>query len=359
MQEGTQGIVSMVEAQVERVFSPYALARFTQILEGAHHLRLVCHARPDGDAVGSMLGLGLVLQSLGYDVRCTAPNGIPKAFAWLEGGTLVDVFEEDAEAVNASSAACDALICLDFNDIRRVDPPLAELLADFPCPRIMLDHHVGPSDDFDLYFSYPFASSASEVVYELVMRLWGQEAITPAVAQALYMGIMTDTGSFSYACHSRRPYTAAGHLLERGADVAAIRSHVYGSYSEGRMRLYGCALHERMVLVAGGQAAMIDLPRKLLQHFDFQPGDTEGLVNEPLCIDGLNVSVLLTERNAKSVRVSLRSRNGIVVNGLAQRYFNGGGHPQAAGGLLHMPLGEAIVHTRRILSAFVAGKLNV
>lgn len=339
-------------ATLDILLNSHALSRFELMLTGARRVVLVCHARPDGDGIGSMLGLALILSARGHEVQCVSPNGIPKAIAWTPGQELVVVFEEEAERVRAAITECELLIALDFNALHRVDSALEEVLSASDAPRIMIDHHPSPSDEFDLYFSFTPASSTCEVVYEVVATLWSEAAITPPVAQCLYMGLMTDTGSFAYSCSRRRTFEVAGALVHAGADVPTIRSHVYGSYSEGRVRLFGYALYRCMRLVAGGMAAVMPLGRRMLNNFGYEPGDTEGLVNEPLTIDGVKVSVMLTERNAKSVRVSLRSRGEITVNGLAKQYFNGGGHAQASGGLLRMDMESATNYTIEVVERF-------
>ena len=167
------------------------------------------------------------------------------------------------------------------------------------------------------------------------------------------MGLMTDTGSFSYSVDRPRTFEVGGALVECGADVPDIQSHVYGSFSEGRMRLYGYALYNRMKIIAGGKAAIIPLTRFSLDEYGYQAGDTEGLVNEPLKIAGVLVSVMLTEKKTGNVRVSIRSRFGVEVHRLAMRYFNGGGHPKASGGQLKMDLRTATKYTQEVVERFL------
>lgn len=334
----------------------YALQRIEQLLHGVERIVMLCHARPDGDCIGAMLGLAQILVGKGHRVHCISPSGVPRAISWPAGHELLVEYEENREYVKELVTASELVIALDFNALSRMDDELADLLRGNSSPRVMLDHHPNPTDEFDLYFSFPAASSTCEVVYEVATALWGSEVVTPGVAECLYMGLMTDTGSFSYSCGRKRTFEVAGALVEAGADVPAIRSHVYGSYSEGRVRLYGFALYEQMRLVSGGRAAVMALSRRLLSKYDYEPGDTEGLVNEPLAIGGVVVSVMLTERNAKTVRVSLRSRMGVQINGLAVRYFNGGGHPQASGGMLRMDLEGAMRYTVRVLEEFFSGQ---
>jgi len=341
------------DAAVQAVFNPWALNLFTHLLEGATRVLLSCHARPDGDAIGSMVGLGLVLKTLGKEVTCLSPNGVPAAYSWIEDGGVLGVFDDDPEGFRTEAASYDLCISLDYNALSRVDPQLCAILERIEAPRVMIDHHDYPSSEFDLYFSYPPASSTAELVYEFVQRLWGKECLTRPIATALYMGLMTDTGSFSYSVDRPRTFEVGGALVERGADVPDIQSHVYGSFSEGRMRLYGFALYSRMKIIAGGKAAIIPLTRFSLDEYGYQAGDTEGLVNEPLKIAGVLVSVMLTEKKTGNVRVSIRSRFGVEVHRLAMRYFNGGGHPKASGGQLKMDLRTATKYTQEVVERFL------
>ncbi len=344
-----------MDPQLKQIFSEEKLNQFRSLLRNIERIALVCHARPDGDAIGSMAGLGLILESLGYRVVGIAPSGLPQPLTWTAGQHLIMEYDAEPQRVREALAAAQLLIHLDHNDITRTDPDLAADILATDAPRIMVDHHLFPKDDFALQFSYPDSSSTCEMVYELALRMWPVERISPEVASALYMGLMTDTGSFAHSCSRPRTFEVAAGLVAQGADIPMIRNYVLGAYREERLRLYGHALSSCMELLADGQAGLITLPRSILDGYGYQPGDTEGLVNEPLTIAGVNMSVMLTERNPKSVRVSLRSRSGVEVNRLAQEHFNGGGHAQASGGMLRMELGEAVEYTKARIAEFFAG----
>ncbi len=343
-----------MEQILETIYNPWAIARLHRLLSGLQEIALVCHARPDGDAIGSTVGLAHLLRDMGYRVHCIAPSGVPAPIAWVPGNEMIIEYESNSSAVREILSRAELLFCLDHNDVARTDQELAADIHASQCPRVMIDHHLFPTGEFDLQFSHPDASSTCEMVYELISRAWGESLVTPEVANCLYMGLMTDTGSFAHSCERLRTFEVGGQLVAHGANVSAIRNHVFGSYRESRIRLYGYALHKRMQIIAQGQASLIALTRYSLDEFDYQPGDTEGLVNEPLGIAGVNVSVLLTERNSNSVRVSLRSRNGVIVNEIAQRFFNGGGHAQASGGTLRMDFKAAQEYTLRVLEEFLA-----
>ncbi len=344
-----------MDLQLSQVFTEQKLQHLRALLQAAERIALVCHARPDGDAIGSMVGLGLILESLGHGVSAIAPSGLPQPLAWTAGQHLIIEYDAAPQRARQALSAAQLLIHLDHNDITRTDPDLAADILATDTPRVMLDHHLFPKDEFALQFSYPAASSTCELVYELATRLWPPERITPGVANALYMGLMTDTGSFAHSCSRPRTFEVAGGLVARGADIPTVRNHVLGSYREDRLRLYGHALSQCMELLADGRASLITLTRSTLDGYAYQPGDTEGLVNEPLTIAGVNMSVMLTERNPRSVRVSLRSRNGLEVNRLAQEHFNGGGHAQASGGMLRMEFAEAVEHTKARIAEFFGG----
>lgn len=349
--------MTMVHPDLLSILTTERLEHFSNLLAQAKEVCIICHARPDGDAIGSMLALGLILQQRGHQVTCIAPTRVPKQLRWLPGKELLATFHPSSPRVPDALSAAQLLIHVDHNDIDRADPPLAELIRASNAPRVLIDHHLHPTDEFSLAFSFTGASSTCELLYELAIALWGEGAITPQVAMNLYTGLMTDTGSFSYSCSRLRTFEVGGLLMRAGADIPTIRSHVFGSYSHNRYRLYGVVMADFTYFFADGRAALIVLPQWLLQEYYHQPGDTEGLVNEPLTVEGVVVSAMLSEQFGQRCRISLRSRDGVEVNSLAREFFNGGGHPQASGGSLEMPLRKARLYSRLVISRELIAKL--
>lgn len=323
------------------------------LIEHAKRIAIIAHARPDGDAIGSLAALAQILRKYGHDIIGIAPTPVPPALRWVEGFDCVKTFTAPPDKAEIMQALPNAQLCIhvDHNALSRTDADLEALLQPQQAPRVMIDHHVFPQhEQFVLAFSRPESSSTCELLYEIICRAWGEETITPAIADCLYMGILTDTGSFAHACGHRRTFEVAGALVERGADIPAIREHVLGSYTQSRYHLYGDAMASCTSFFANGQAAIIVLTEEFMKSHNFISGDTEGLVNEPLTVEGVAISALLSERPDGIIRVSLRSRQHAEVNTIARTHFNGGGHPQASGGSLSMPLRKAALFARLVIA---------
>lgn len=333
------------------VLSQNKIQQLLHLLSNAKHVGIVCHARPDGDAIGSMVALGLLLRTHGHKVLCISPTAVPHPLRWVSGYDLVVTHSSVGDAINESLKNIQLFFHVDHNSLTRVDSQLEILLRACSAPRVMIDHHIYPStDEFSLVFSQPDTSSTCELLYELIRNAWGEEAITQSIAECLYMGVLTDTGSFAHACGHKRTFEVAGSLVEHGADVPTIRAHVLGSYSQSRYLLYGTAMGTKTSFFANGIAAIIALSNEFLESHNFSTGDTEGLVNEPLTVEGVKISALVVERKDGLARISLRSRGNAEVNAIARTYFNGGGHPQASGGTLEMPLRKAALFVRLVIA---------
>ena len=347
-----------MQNRVSEVVNPFSLARLNQLLQGIKRIAICCHARPDGDAIGSSLGLGNLLTTLGYEVLCVAPNRAPAHIAWPEGARdLLFNFEEEGADVKPFLASCGLLFCLDFNALSRLDEPMMLFVESLAVPRVMIDHHPHPASQFDLYFSMPESSSTCELLTELLLANWGQAVISQKVAIPLYMGLMTDTGSFSYSCSRKRTFEIAGILVEQGVDVPEVQARVYNSRTLDSLMLQSALILQYTTFFAGKagkeKAAIVQLSQPVQEQYQYQPGDAEGLANLPLCVGSVQISVLLTERSNGTVRVSARSTKRYTINKLLAQFFNGGGHPQASGGTLRMPLHDAYEYTRRVLSQFL------
>jgi phosphoesterase RecJ-like protein len=205
------------------------------------------------------------------------------------------------------------------------------ILEQFIGTKILIDHHLEPSKEFDFLYSTNKTSSTAELVYDLIEEAGDKNLINKPLAEALYVGLMTDTGSFSYACNHPNTFHIAGNLINAGVDGERIHRLVYDTFSEDRLNLLGFCLSDRLTVRADLGIAYIYLTSADLKRFNYQVGDTEGVVNYALSIDSVNVAVLLTERD-KLIRMSFRSKSDFSVNDFARKYFDGGGHQKAAGG---------------------------
>jgi len=313
---------------------------------------IVSHTNPDGDAVGSSLAWAGALRALGHEATCIVPNKYPYFLDWMPGIEEVVVFRNDTEGRAARALAeADLIFCLDFNAVSRLEILSDTLSANTSARRILIDHHLSPDEGFDLMFSYPGASSTCYIMYRLIEALFGTEAITQQMAEALYVGMMTDTGNFAFSSLTPGLFRAVATLVERGVHVPTVYNNVYNAYTEGRARLFGYAINRKMQLIEAGTAAYMSLMAHEMRRFGFQQGDSEGFVNYALTIKKMKMSAMFLAHR-KFIRVSLRSRGDVDVNLFARKYFNGGGHKNAAGGKSYDTMEETIARYVRSVREF-------
>ncbi len=292
---------------------------------------IVVHTNPDGDAIGSSLALYGYLKTQGYSmVHVIAPNAYASFLHWMPGSDQIIIAEEEKNKALNIIAGAALLFFLDFNGFGRAGQ-LEKPLADSRAPKVMIDHHPEPEGGFDVVFSDTAASSTAEMVYGIITALGGEEAVTLDIAQCLYAGIVTDTGSFSYGCNNPRTYEIVARLMEKGVDGAHLHRLIYSTYSVDRMRLLGFCLSEKLEVMEDCRAAYISLTKNELKRFNYQEGDTEGVVNYALSIKGIKLAALFMEQN-DHVKASFRSTGNVDVNQLARTHYHGGGHVNAAGG---------------------------
>jgi len=313
---------------------------------------IVSHTTPDGDAVGASLAWAGALRALGHEATCIVPNKYPYFLDWMPGIEEVVVFRNDTEGRAARALAeADLIFCLDFNAVSRLEILSDTLSANTSARRILIDHHLSPDEGFDLMFSYPGASSTCYIMYRLIEALFGTEAITQQMAEALYVGMMTDTGNFAFSSLTPGLFRAVATLVERGVHVPTVYNNVYNAYTEGRARLFGYAINRKMQLIEDGTVAYMSLMEHEMRRFGFQQGDSEGFVNYALTIKKMKMSAMFLAHR-KFIRVSLRSRGDVDVNLFARKYFNGGGHKNAAGGKSYDTMEETIARYVRSVREF-------
>lgn len=328
------------------------IEQLRELLAGsAKKIVIVSHTNPDGDAVGSSLAWGGALSCMGHEVTCVVPNKYPYFLDWMAGiGSIVVFKQEEQKAVKAVSEA-DLLFFLDFNSIARLEILSDTIGANTHARRVLVDHHLSPDENFDLMFSYPESSSTCFLVYTLIEALYGVEVITPVMAEALYVGIMTDTGNFAFSFLTPDLFRAVAVLVERGISIPDIHNNVYNSYTEGRAKLFGYAINRKMEVIENGTVAYMSLLENEMRRFRFQQGDSEGFVNYALTIKKMKLSAMFLAHR-KFIRVSLRSRGDVDVNLFARKYFEGGGHKNAAGGKSDASMEETIAHFLRSIREF-------
>lgn len=330
------------------------IERLKGLLGGENkRVAIVTHTNPDGDAIGSSLAWAKIVGSLGHEVSVLVPNRYPSFLDWMSGIESVIIAKESPELAVEKINSADLIFVMDLNKIDRLDAMSEHLLAS-SAPRVLIDHHLMPPDDYDLQFSYPQDCSTAYVTYKIIEAVAGVDAISVEMAENLYAGIMTDTGNFAFSYITPELMRAVAGLLERGLEIPKVYNAVYNSYSASRVKLLGYSLGRKMEILHNGKAAYISLTEKEMRRHNFQLGDSEGFVNYPLTIAGMKMSALFIETR-KFIRVSLRSRGDEVdVNIFARRYFGGGGHKNAAGGKSFLSIDETIEYFKKSVAEFFA-----
>ncbi len=300
------------------------------ILE-SRSVAITSHHNPDGDAVGSVIALSLLLRKLGKDCLAVVPNDYPAFLKWMPGSNSVTIFKHETDSCRDFIARADLIFCLDYNALHRtVD--MENDLRNARGTRILIDQHLEPViSDFSFLYSETATSSTGELVYRFIQMTGFNDLIDHDIAAAIFVGIMTDTGSFSYSCNYPETFDIVARLMAHGISADRIHRLVYDTYSESRLRLLGYCLSEKLVILPDFQTAYIALSKEELHKFNHQVGDTEGVVNYALSIEGVKVAVLMTERKDR-IRLSFRSKGTFSVNRMAREHFSGGGHLNAAGG---------------------------
>ena len=323
------------------------VTRSYKLIEASERIVIITHLSPDGDAIGSSLALYHFLKSLGKEPVVVVPNRFPSFLNWMSGAEEIVVLEEKSKEVQALITEADLIIGVDFNDLKRINGA-KPFIEQSHAKKILIDHHLYPGDFADVTISHPEISSSSELVFRLICRMGFFQNITKECAEAIYVGMMTDTGNFSYASQSPEIYHIISELLSKGINKDAIYRLVYNTYSEDRMRLMGFCLIDKMKLYKEQRTAVINLSMEELARFDYQIGDSEGFVNIPLSIEGIDISILVKE-DVKKVKLSFRSQGTFPVNQMAATYFNGGGHLNAAGGESNLSLAETLEKLEQVI----------
>jgi len=311
---------------------------------------IVTHENPDGDAIGSSVGLAEVLSNAGHDVKIIVPNDYPAFLQWISTKIDIIIYEKKKRPAARIIKESDLLFCLDFNESGRTGK-LEKHISSITKPIVVIDHHPNPADFADLLISETSYSSTAELVFDVLKETGFDKYINKEAAEALFTGIMTDTGSFSHGLSGSNPFLVASELMKWGIDAEKIHSSVYHNFSVNRMKLMGYCVHKKMEVFPELRSAVICISRRELDDFQFQPGDTEGFVNIPLSINNIVFSALFIEKK-DIVKASFRSKGDFPVNKFASEHFNGGGHINAAGGESDLTLNETADKFKQLLFAY-------
>ena len=337
---------------IKNIFCEADIEQLKEIISIGHVFVLTCHAGPDGDALGSTLGMAHYLKALGKEATVIVPDAFPDFLAWMPDSQEIVRFDKHRDMAELLIAMADVVMAMDYNALSRVDD-MGPMIAKSKAKKVLVDHHLHPDTFCDLNFSHPQLSSTCEVVFRLIVAMGGYDILTKAACECIYAGMMTDTGCFSYGPCTQEVYLIISMLMQKEINKDRIYNKVFNNYSEGRLRLMGYVLYEKMRVFPEYHAALITLSREEMARFDFNKGDTEGLVNIPLQMKGIYFSAFLREDTEKDViRVSLRSQGTFPCNKFAAQYFNGGGHLNASGGQYGGTLQEAVQIFEKALEEF-------
>ncbi|MFA5817689.1 MAG: bifunctional oligoribonuclease/PAP phosphatase NrnA [Bacteroidales bacterium] len=310
------------------------LSKYTKELSklflSSENILLICHINPDGDAIGSQLALYHYLKARGKNVGLMAPNYLQEFLKWMNGADLINIFIKDRKKCRKLIVEADLIVMLDFNQSNRLGEA-EDLVIVSNARKVVIDHHLGPGSFADLIISEPSKCSTSEIVHELVCEMNEVQFISKPYAEALYVGIITDTGNFEHGSYSSRTFRIVADLLDSGIEKGKILNLIYNNFSSDRIRLLGYALNKRMVVIPEYKTAYIFLSKDDLKEYNHVKGDTEGFVNMPLSIKGINFSALFIEKDG-FIKLSFRSKGQFPSNEFAAQYFSGGGHLNASGG---------------------------
>lgn len=327
-----------------------------QALSKTSNIVIVGHKNPDGDAIGSCLGLANFLKQLEHQVTVVMPNDFPEFLKWIPETQIIINYEQHRDNVKNCLSEANLVFTLDFNALNRTGDLAQELMAtnaDF----ILIDHHQEPDDYALVTYSDVGMSSTSEMVYNFIEFMGGLNLLNKEIATQLYVGIMTDTGSFRFPATTAATHRIIAHLIEAGAPNSIIHQNIYDTNSPDRLKLLGVALNN-MVMLPEYKTAYITMSQEELNNNNFKKGDTEGFVNYALSMKGVIFAMIFIEnKKEKIIKISLRSKGSFSVNDFSRKYFNGGGHTNAAGGKSSKTLSKTVEEFISILPGYKK-KLN-
>jgi bifunctional oligoribonuclease and PAP phosphatase NrnA len=302
---------------------------------------ITTHHKPDADALGSSLGLAGYLKKKGHQVTVISPTDYPDFLNWMGGNDEVIKYSEGREKESAKVVSeADLIFCLDFSSLDRINE-LGELVRQSKAEKVLIDHHLEP-EYFATYMLWSIkAAATAELVHQLIVDLGDADMIDKDIAECLYAGIMTDTGSFKHPNTTKNVFMVCADLIDKGADTAKVAKLIYDTNSIDRVKFLGYALNEKLRILPEYNTAYFAITDKELKKFNSKTGDTEGLVNYALSIEGINLAAVIIDRT-EAIKISFRSVGDFSVNEFARKNFEGGGHKNAAGGISYLTLEETV-----------------
>jgi phosphoesterase RecJ-like protein len=324
------------------------IASLAALLEQPKKIVITTHHKPDGDALGSSLGLYNYLIQRGHHAKVITPTDYPQYFDWMPGNEEVIIYTDTIEQSNQLIAEAELIFCLDFNALGRIND-MGEQVQNSNAYKIMIDHHLEPQDFDDYRYWNINACATAQLVYDFIATELNDKAlVNKDVATCLYTGIMTDSGSFRLPNTTAAVHRVVADLIDAGAVNWRIHELVYDSATENRLRFLGHCLANKLVVLPEFNTAYISVTEEELKKYDINTGDTEGIVNYALSISGIKLAAFMVQRKDK-VKLSLRSRGEFPANEICKKYFNGGGHRNAAGGASDDTLENVIAQFKALL----------
>lgn len=322
------------------------------LLTGPKNIVITTHHKPDADALGSSLGLATYLQKKGHKATVVTPTDYPSFLDWMHGNSHVVVYcaEENDEQVQKLFKNADVIFCLDFAMLARINE-LGPYVAESKASIVHIDHHLEPDDFADISFSDTSAAATCQLVFDLIKSLGDADLIDKNIGECLYAGIMTDTGSFRHSSTTPRVHQIAAEILSLGVDTSNIHRLIFDSYSEQRLRFIGYALKDKLKIIHKYNTAYFAITSEELKAYNSKTGDTEGLVNYALSVEGIRFAAIIIDRKGV-VKLSFRSVGKFSVNEFARKHFSGGGHANAAGGMSDLTLVETVELFEKLLPLY-------
>jgi len=310
-------------------------------IKAASNIVITSHKSPDGDSIGSSLGLLHFIEKLGKTATVCHPDPAPNFLYWLDTSDFLLMTEHPEEVANAFAAA-DLVFCLDYNATNRIGSDMQALLEAVTCKTVMIDHHLNPEPFPTLTVSETSASSTSELIVELIEQSGHGDLLDQKIGTPLYLGILTDTGSFRFSSVQPRTHEVLAKLLAAGVEHHLVHEVLSDNNTASRLRLQGYAMCEKLEIMEDYMVSVISLSKEELAKYNYQKGDTDSLANQALSIKGMKAAIVFTERDG-IMKISFRSKGAEnPVNVLAGEHFNGGGHANASGGMSELTVTETL-----------------
>lgn len=311
-----------------------------EILKNSKKIVITTHQSPDGDAIGSSLALFGYLVKKGFDVSVVVPDSFPKFLKWMKGAENVHIYDHDENVVKGLISEADLIFSLDYNDLKRVGG-VGDLIEKSTAYKAMIDHHLHPADFADWMCSDTSSCSTAQLIYNFIEDFNDLDLIDDQIAEGIYCGIMTDSGSFRFPSVQAKTHLIAADLINRGLNHSRIHELVHDVNTLPKLHLLGFALNEKLRVLPNVPVAVIAISQEELKRFNYKKGDTEGLVNYALSLEGIEMAAFIKGDDDK-VKMSFRSKGDIAVNEFSSQNFSGGGHKNAAGGISFTSFEETV-----------------